>query len=49
VAVRPFGQLLSLGPQNGLYKEKEHYGSGTPMLDMGDLFAFACGSHARPS
>jgi type I restriction enzyme S subunit len=36
--VVPFGDLLPAGTFNGLYKAASFYGSGTPMLDMGDLF-----------
>lgn len=28
----PLGNLTSVGPQNGLYKHANHYGSGTPIL-----------------
>ncbi|MEJ7688037.1 MAG: hypothetical protein WKG52_14200, partial [Variovorax sp.] len=28
----PLGELLVRGPQNGLYKHRSDYGSGTPIL-----------------
>jgi type I restriction enzyme S subunit len=37
-AVLRFGDLLLAGTLNGVYKPASFYGSGTPMLDMGDLF-----------
>lgn len=36
--VLPFGDLLPDGTLNGLYKSSEFFGSGVPLLDMGDLF-----------
>ncbi|WP_415878547.1 restriction endonuclease subunit S [Methylomonas sp. TEB] len=35
----PFGNLMSsAGTQNGLYKGKDYYGSGLPMVHMMDMF-----------
>ena len=36
-----FGSLLIGGTRNGLYKPKEFHGTGTPIINMGELFAFA--------
>ena len=30
--LKPLGQLIGDGPQNGLYKHASHYGEGTPIL-----------------
>ena len=35
-----FNQLCSRQPQSGLYKSKECYGTGFPMVHMGELFAY---------
>ncbi|MBE8989436.1 restriction endonuclease subunit S [Nostoc sp. LEGE 12450] len=34
-----FASLAQVGPQNGIYKSKDDYGSGIPMIDMGDIFS----------
>jgi type I restriction enzyme S subunit len=34
----PFGSLLLNGTQNGMYKPRSTYGSGTPIVDMTDVF-----------
>ncbi|MBD2181871.1 restriction endonuclease subunit S [Planktothrix sp. FACHB-1355] len=36
--VVPFDSLALIGPQNGIYKSKDDYGSGVPMIDMGAIF-----------
>ena len=34
-----FGDVLSGGTRNGIYKKKEFHGSGTKIVNMGELFA----------
>jgi hypothetical protein len=36
--VAPLGELLSGGTRNGIYKPKKHHGSGTKIVNMGELF-----------
>lgn len=36
--VRPFGELISDGPQNGLYKPSTAYGCGTPILRINSFY-----------
>ena len=33
-----FADIVNIGPQNGLYKSKEHLGHGIHLIDMGDIF-----------
>jgi type I restriction enzyme S subunit len=33
----PLGDLIEIGPQNGLYKTSSAYGSGTPIVRIGDF------------
>ncbi|MBU3678588.1 MAG: restriction endonuclease subunit S [Candidatus Kapabacteria bacterium] len=35
-----FESLFSTPSRNGVYKSKEHHGSGVPIVNMGELFAF---------
>jgi type I restriction enzyme S subunit len=35
-----FGSLFSTPSRNGVYKSKDHHGSGVPIVNMGELFAF---------
>ncbi|HEX2863862.1 MAG TPA: restriction endonuclease subunit S [Deinococcales bacterium] len=35
----PFGSVLAEPTRNGLYKAPQFHGSGTPIVNMGDLFA----------
>lgn len=35
-------ELSLIGPQNGLYKSKDHYGSGWEMVHMAENFAYDC-------
>ncbi len=35
-----FGDLLIDGTRNGIYKQKEFHGSGTKIVNMGELFAY---------
>ena len=39
VPFEKLADLCSFGPQSGLYKGKDYYGSGIPMVHMGELFA----------
>lgn len=35
-----FQEICSETPRNGIYKSKEYHGRGTPMLNMGEMFAY---------
>jgi type I restriction enzyme S subunit len=35
-----FESLFSTPSRNGIYKSKDHHGSGVPIVNMGELFAF---------
>ena len=35
-----FESLFSTSSRNGVYKSKDHHGSGVPIVNMGELFAF---------
>jgi type I restriction enzyme, S subunit len=37
--VARFGDVLEGGTRNGVYKAKEFHGSGTKVVNMGELFA----------
>jgi type I restriction enzyme S subunit len=40
--VRPLGTLIGSGPQNGLYRPQQDYGSGTPILRIDSFDDGAC-------
>lgn len=33
----PLGELIAFGPQNGLYRSAQHYGSGTPIVRIDSI------------
>jgi len=35
-----FGQLYVEPSRNGIYKSREHHGSGCKIINMGELFAY---------
>lgn len=35
-----FGDVLTEGTRNGIYKSKQHHGKGVKIINMGELFAF---------
>lgn len=40
--LQELGEVCIKGPQSGIYKPKENYGVGIPMIHMGELFANDC-------